>query len=1251
MVGAFALACVFTAPAVAQEGQLSDSGSSYSTGCGDAPPPCASPAPPSDTTGIAPVAKVTASWPRVSKVLLKATGKAAAAGPSAMSAPGAALTPEGTYTEPITTAASAALYKSTAQPRPGQVVTLTGLESTDVDAKDGQTLTYEWRIVVNDVAGQSASATPITSTEPVVQVPTNANTTAIFATIVVTDADGNKAAGKIDVPVSANVPPQLSFDRQKKITRCGIKNGPTTNGKFYAIDPTKAPQVSYMTLPAASGPQISLSALQKIVADNQFTLHANGCDPDGEIMRYEFARVQWKFPDVDSGKPAVAEPGAFAPANPSNSAQAFFQTIVPTADLKAFYGQTGDGTPNSTLTDTEVTFAVRAYDDEGAYSEALMTVRVAPNCAKDPQRMAFGRVSVAGVGGCVAPVEWLDKNGKPTTDYLKSVSDRVKVSSSGTVRVNGVEFLVDATPIGGAKNQVGEVIFVREPKAAQAGSIRFGRAAVTTRSKDGVTLDLPSGPLSWRFDGVGAITDGSLEWKGGTLAGLPLVNAEKPRLFTLLNASGSQVNKKFQASLTTGTPAEFQVVGKTTKNPKAFSARATGPQPNAATAAEPVTFSSSQDGGARIAAATATASSFDITVPTLNVGGVEIEKATLKFDGDDNWDISGTIRLGDPIPMPPGYKFAASASIRDGRLGHLDGTGTFGDGIPLGNTGIYMTKIRFTLDFGAGVATACVPDIGSKFVSYQSARESLELFGFGKGGTREARLANLKATFVPDYTYDYGVPSFQVCGTVGFRTFTIPVPFKGNVPLAQGDISLGYADYDDRDSVFRILGKPIKVLGFPGHIKFEVYEDGYASLDAGLAADLGPVSARGDLKFEASIPQKKFNAGAFAEVCIDIADVGCGSATYLLSSKGVGACYELDVLFFELSAGGTFEFKNADIDGYLDGCTVKDVQEYISGKGNVKVEVHKSARGVPEPSIRRVPSKGSPARTAFARAASTDDTRVEPGKTVSFDVPKPNRVAKARAAQAGFALPARTVGATFMIRGAGGLASFDVIKPDATVLTSVDDQPKIGDRIFEPLTPANPRLMRNDNFKVVKDQKHGVTNVVVAYPTAGRWQVRIKEGARAASNVRIAIAGPKARMQVTKGAKPVRSSDGRFSLPLSFVDQRDGIVAHVYERGGTGIQKIGEVPVPVRGSVSKRLSFLPIGWKKEPRTVIAFFERYGYPVGMSRAIRFTAPPTPRAAQVRGVKVAAGARRTRVRWNPLRAPAATRSSSPSTTAVV
>lgn len=1240
LVGALALAFAFAleAPTMAQEGQLSDSGSSYVTGCDEAPPPCQNPVPPSDTTGIAPVAKVTASWPRVTKVNLKATARAASQGPtpSAMSAPGV-LTPEGTYMESISNTLQHALYKSTAQPRPGQIVTLTGLESTDVDAEDDQKLTYEWRIVVNDVGGQYASATPITSTDAVVPVQTNANTTAILATLLVTDADGNKAASKINVPVSANVAPQITFDRQKKISRCGIKNGSTTNKKYYSVDSTKPPQVSFIPLPAAPGPQISPAALQKIVADNEFTLHANGCDPDGEIVRYEFARVQWKYPEVDSGKPTVAEPGQFAPANPANGAQAFFQTTVPTADLKTFYSQTGDGTTNSTLVDAEVTFAVRAYDDEGAFSEALTTVRVAPNCAKGVQTMGGGLLRVEGVGGCVAPIEKLTKDGKPATNALQIRQERIKVSASGVVRVNGVEFLVDVTQID--KSQVGEIVWIPQPKAERSGYVKFGRAAVTTRSKDGVTLDLPSGKLEWKFDEAGAITNVNppgvvtpgFTWSGGTLAGLPLVNAEKPTMFTLKNG---KLTPKFQASLTTKTPAEFTRGAGDAETPEAFSASASGPQSNAATAAEPVTFWSSADGSARIASATATAAKTVINVPNLNVGGVEIEKAKLVFDGDDNWAISGTVRLGEPMAMP-NTSLAASASIRDGRLGHLDGTATFGNGILLGNTGIYMTKIRFTLDFGAGVPTACVPDIGSKFVSYQPVREAFELFGFGKGATRDARLANLKATFIPDYTYDYGVPAFQVCGTVGFRTFPILVPGKGNVPLAQGDISLGYADYADRDSVFRILGKPIKVLSFPGHIKFEVYSDGYASLEAGLKADLGPVSARGDVKFEASIPQKKFNAGAYAEVCIDVADVGCASATYLLSSKGVGACFELDVLFFELSAGGTFEFKNADIDGYLDGCTVKDVEEHISGKGNVKVIVHKSARGVPEPSIRRVPPAGSRARTVFARTASTYDTRVEPGETVSFDVPKPDGVAKARAAQAGFTVPSRTIGATFMIKGAGGLVGFDIIKPDGTVLTSVDDQPKVGDRIFEPLTPPDAKMMRANNFKAVKDQKHAVTNVVVAYPTAGRWQVRIKEGARAATNVRIAITGPKPRMQVARGAKPQRSSDGRFSLPLSFVDQRDGIVAHVYERGGTGIQKIGEVPVPATGTVSKQLSFLPIGWKKEPRTVIAFFERYGYPVGMSRPIAFTAPPTPPAPPATGVRASARAKTTTIRWDPIK----------------
>ena len=160
------------------------------------------------------------------------------------------------------------------------------MASTSDGASTAGGLAYSWRVSY-DAGGSAVSEVYET---PTVTIQTAPTTRLLTATLVVTDTDGRQSAAEIRVPVVPNLPPKLDLKRTREVLQCRVKPTPTT--------PTGTPLIT--SVPISTGPKLNIANLIPAVVNQPVTLYGNGCDPDGDILRYEFFKITKKSLDPDS---------------------------------------------------------------------------------------------------------------------------------------------------------------------------------------------------------------------------------------------------------------------------------------------------------------------------------------------------------------------------------------------------------------------------------------------------------------------------------------------------------------------------------------------------------------------------------------------------------------------------------------------------------------------------------------------------------------------------------------------------------------------------------------------------------------------------------------------------------------------------------------------------------------------------------------------------------------------------------------
>ncbi len=261
----------------------------------------------------------------------------------------------------------------------------------------------------------------------------------------------------------------------------------------------------------------------------------------------------------------------------------------------------------------------------------------------------------------------------------------------------------------------------------------------------------------------------------------------------------------------------------------------------------------------------------------------------MTYDGDGLWEIDAAVR----VPVVDA-SIRAKAGILNGDFNYAGAEVGFGNpGLgPLGP--VYIQRIKFRVEVNPR-KSECVPHLGV---------ESGEFFGY-------------------KWSYDWGVPTFALCGEVGLT--------GGPRILGQSAISLdaglGLATYDDRPSVLRAFGA-LKVVGIPfADATFEAHTDGFlrVSGDFHYGWD-GFASVHGNITL--GMLGKKFNAEGGVKACLDFVDF-CRGVKALISSKGMAVCMIIDWGLDDWRPGFGYRWGDALPDPYFSGCSLGPYRETI----------------------------------------------------------------------------------------------------------------------------------------------------------------------------------------------------------------------------------------------------------------------------------------------------------------------------------
>ena len=173
------------------------------------------------------------------------------------------------------------------------------------------------------------------------------------------------------------------------------------------------------------------------------------------------------------------------------------------------------------------------------------------------------------------------------------------------------------------------------------------------------------------------------------------------------------------------------------------------------------------------------------------------------------------------------------------------------------------------------------------------------------------------------WTYDYGVPTFALCGEVGLTGG----PSVLGASLISLDAGLGLVTYDDRPSVLRAYGN-MKLATIPfADATFEAHTDGFLKVAGKFHYGWdGFASVHGHLAV--GVLGKKFNAEGGVKGCLDFVD-WCRGVNALVSSKGMAVCMVIDYGIDDWRPGFGYKWGDALPTPYFSGCSLGPYREKI----------------------------------------------------------------------------------------------------------------------------------------------------------------------------------------------------------------------------------------------------------------------------------------------------------------------------------
>lgn len=227
------------------------------------------------------------------------------------------------------------------------------------------------------------------------------------------------------------------------------------------------------------------------------------------------------------------------------------------------------------------------------------------------------------------------------------------------------------------------------------------------------------------------------------------------------------------------------------------------------------------------------------------------------------------------------------------------------------------------------------------------------------------------------------------------------------------------------------------------------------------------------------------------------------------------------------------------------------------------------------------------------------------------------------AAGSTFTVRAGTPSVSLRVDGDGGLPQVVLVAPDGERITPL---------LLQPPLPTDPLILKLLRVLALPISPTSITVGIVG-PKAGTWRIEPAAGAaRAAAGRPRARAAAVTGVQLATGLEPPTVSarlrgSGRTRTLAFRGTRRAGLTVTFLERGRGGTRTLGRARPAGAGTLRFATGDLPGG----RRTVIALLAQDGAPRLRRTVASYVAPPPPRPARVRGVRIGRAGGGIVVRW--------------------
>jgi uncharacterized delta-60 repeat protein len=561
------------------------------------------------------------------------------------------------------------------------------------------------------------------------------------------------------------------------------------------------------------------------------------------------------------------------------------------------------------------------------------------------------------------------------------------------------------------------------------------------------------------------------------------------------------------------------------------------------------------------AASAADLAPFSYTVDEIPLGVITLGPVRITYSGDGNWAISAKASMAVPVPT----SLSGQLELAHGRVKMVDLQ--FEGAITVGP--LLITHVGLTIDFGPRVTANpnCVKHVGLEDITPYAGWDALDRLLPGYKAYVLAHDGPNQVLFHQLFM-NYKTPTFALCGSIGLSV----------AKLVEARFGFGFARYDNPlPNVFFFHGEGTLVELIRATIDAEITTEGYVHVGASVRGGY-PSSdpwIGWDLGLDFEYFRQQFNAQAWAKISIIPLDFTAG-AQLLASNKGIVGCLTFDTVFGDWHPGGGAKWGHGP-KLYLFGCDVDDyrvvIRNALSGDLVIGPPLHgaRAARA----GVRALPGGG----------------RGNDATLVRYTGPS---MVRAHAAQAGGAgqsidIPAGLPGTAMGFKGAGAAPHVVLHGPRGeTIDTGAGDAP-----------------VQTPGVAALKDPGTGITEVVVAKPSPGRWTVEV-----APDSVRLveAIQADGTVPARITGKVGGRGQDRTLTYNVTGLDQ--GQHVDFTEVGAAAGSIIGRVSADGTGA----LAFHPGEGAAGTRDVQAVVTGAdGYVAGRLKLGTYTAPNAPRPA--------------------------------------